>query len=49
LPLIHPGDLRPDAGSGLALFYALAGSLVLAHTAVILGYRAAEKQAAGYD
>ncbi len=48
LPLIHPGDLRPDAGLGLVFYYALAGSLILAHSAVILGYRAAEKQAAGY-
>ncbi len=45
LPLIHPGDLRPDAGLGLTLYNALAVILVLAHSAVILGYRPAERQA----
>jgi hypothetical protein len=43
LPLIHPTDLRPDAGAALALYYGLAGLLVLASLGIILGYRTAEK------
>jgi hypothetical protein len=44
LPLIHPTDLRPDAGTALALYYGLAGLVVLSNLSVILGYRAAEKK-----
>jgi hypothetical protein len=43
LPLLHPADLRPDAGSSLALYYALAGLVVLSGSLLILSYRAAEK------
>lgn len=43
LPLIHPADLRPDAGTGLAIYFALAGFAVVAHLLIILGYRAAER------
>jgi hypothetical protein len=43
LPLIHPGDLRPDAGNALILYYGLLAYFVIAHTAIILGYRSAEK------
>lgn len=44
LPLIHPADLRPDAGFTLVLYYILTGYAVLANAAVILGYRTAEKE-----
>ena len=44
LPLIHPNDLRPDAGATLALYYSLAGLIVLSNLGIILGYRAAEKR-----
>ena len=44
LPLIHAGDLYPEAGSALVLYYAVAGYAVLANLAVILGYRKAEKE-----
>jgi hypothetical protein len=43
LPLLHPGDLRPDAGTALALYYILAGLVLLANLGIILGYRAADK------
>jgi hypothetical protein len=43
LPLIHSSQLRPDAGSGLALFYAIAGLVIVANLAVIMRYRAAER------
>jgi hypothetical protein len=48
LPLAHPNDLNPDAGASLALYYLVAGFMVLAHLAVILGYRAAERRLAGH-
>ena len=48
LPLIHPNDLRPDASADLALYYALAGLLVLSHLGIILGYRTAEKKLASH-
>jgi hypothetical protein len=44
LPLIHPRDLHPDAGAKLAVYYSLAGLIVLASLGIILGYRAAEKR-----
>ena len=44
LPLIHPYDLRPDAGNALALYNSLAGLAVLLNAGVILGYRASEKR-----
>ena len=43
LPLLHPGDLRPDAGLGLALYYGVAGLVVLSSLSVIISYRSAEK------
>jgi hypothetical protein len=42
LPLLHPADLRPDAGSALTLYYILAGLVVLSSLGIILSYRAAE-------
>ncbi len=42
LPLIHPADLRPDAGPALALYYSLAGYAVLSSGGIILWYRTAE-------
>jgi hypothetical protein len=47
LPLIHPDQLRPDAGSGLALYYAVAVLVFVANLGVILAYRAAERDIAG--
>lgn len=44
LPLLHPNDLRPYAGTALALYYILAGLLVLSNLGIILGYRAAENK-----
>ncbi len=44
LPLLHSADLRPDAGTSLALYYSLAGLIVLTSSGIILGYRAAEKR-----
>ena len=43
LPLIHPSDLRPDAGFALTLYYAIAGYAVFSNLSIILGYLAAEK------
>jgi hypothetical protein len=48
LPLIHSASLAPDAGAGLALYYLLAGFMALAHLAIILSYRAAERRLAGH-
>jgi hypothetical protein len=48
LPLIHPNDLRPDAGIALALFYTLAGFIVLANLSIIIINRAAEQTLAGH-
>jgi hypothetical protein len=48
LPLIHPNDLRPDAGTALALYYSLAGLIALANLGIIMGYRAAEKRRTSY-
>ncbi|MBT7074397.1 MAG: hypothetical protein HN922_05765 [Anaerolineae bacterium] len=44
LPLFHPADLRPDAGSALTLYYILAGYALLANLSVILSYRKTEKE-----
>jgi len=43
LPLIHPADLRPDAGFSLTLYYALAGYALISNLWIILGYRKAER------
>jgi hypothetical protein len=43
LPLLHPADLRPDAGTALALYYAVAGLIVLSSLGVILSYRSAPR------
>lgn len=48
LPLLHPNDLRPDAGIALALYYILAVFILLSHSIVILGYRI-EKNLPSYD
>jgi hypothetical protein len=47
LPLVHPTDLRPDAGLHLLLYYTLAGITVLLYLAVIMGYRGPEKENSG--
>jgi len=44
LPLIHPADLRPDAGFTLTLYYLLAGYALLSNLGIILGYRKAEQE-----
>jgi len=44
LPLLHPADLRPDAGNALALYYVLAGLVILSSLGIILGYRTTEKK-----
>ncbi|MEN8240650.1 MAG: hypothetical protein ABFS17_01920 [Chloroflexota bacterium] len=43
LPLLHDGDLRPDAGPALTLYYAVAGFAVIANLGIILGFRSDEK------
>jgi hypothetical protein len=43
LPVVHPNNLRPDAGIALALYYILAGLIVLSNLGIILGFRAAEQ------
>ena len=43
LPLIHPADLRPDAGFSLTLYFVLAGYALLSNLGIILGYRKAER------
>ncbi len=43
LALLHPADLRSDAGSALILYYAIAGLVVLSSLGVILSYRNVEK------
>jgi hypothetical protein len=48
LPLIHPNDLRPDAGTTLALYYSLSGLIVLSNLGIILGFRAAERKLFSY-
>jgi hypothetical protein len=49
LPLLHPADLRPDAGPALALYYILAGLFVLSSLGIILSYRAAEKKLSNHS
>ena len=48
LPIAHPGDLRPDAGPSLALYFVMAGFAVLANLGIILSYRAPEQNLAGH-
>jgi hypothetical protein len=48
LPLLHPADLRPDAGTALALYYILAGLAVLFSLGVVLSYRAVERKLSSY-
>jgi hypothetical protein len=43
LPLIHSADLRPDAGSAMALYQVLAAYAVLASVGIIMRYRTAER------
>ena len=43
LPLLHQGDLRPDAGSSLAIYYTVAGFFVLTSLGFILSYRSKEQ------
>lgn len=47
LPLLHPVDLRPDAGSALTFYYVLTAFVALAGLGIILSYRAAEQQFSG--
>lgn len=44
LPLVHAADLKPDAGTSLALYFGLVGFLSLANLGLILRYRAAERR-----
>jgi len=44
LPLIHPNDLEPEHGTGLLLYYAVAGLMFLLHGGIILSYRSREKR-----
>jgi hypothetical protein len=48
LPLLHAGDLRPYAGSALALYYVVAGLVALSSLGVILSYRSAEREVASH-
>ena len=43
LPLLHSGDLHPEARASLTLLYITAGLFLVAFSAVILSYRNAEK------
>jgi hypothetical protein len=43
LPLLHPADLRPYAGTALAVYYTLAGLAVLSSLGIILSYRSTER------
>jgi hypothetical protein len=43
LPLVHPGDLRVDAGSSLVLYNVVSGLVLLANLAVLLSYRRTRK------
>jgi hypothetical protein len=49
LPLLHPADLRPDAGTALVLYYILAGLVVLSSLGIIFSYRSAEKMHLSHD
>lgn len=49
LPLLHANDLRPDAGAGLTLYYAVAGFIGLASLIIIFTYRNAEKEFTHHD
>lgn len=44
LPLVHPGDLRPDAGPSLILYYSLTGLAILANGWIIAKNRNIEKE-----
>ena len=44
LPLVHSGDLRPDAGTALVLYYAVAALATLLTLGTILGQRAAARK-----
>lgn len=48
LPLVHPNDLRAGGEAALALYYLLAGGVVLVHAALILRYRLTAPLAARY-
>jgi hypothetical protein len=48
LPLIHPNDLRPDAGNATLLYYSLAGLIVIANLGIILGNRNPVTRRAAY-
>jgi hypothetical protein len=49
LPLLHPADLRPDAGTALTLYYILAGFVVLSSLGIIMSYRNAEAKIPSHD
>jgi hypothetical protein len=48
LPLLHSGDLRPDAGGALTVYYVLVGLAILVSLGVILSHRGAEKKLASH-
>ncbi len=43
LPLLHPADLKPDAGISLTYFYLITGFFILAFGLIIFGYKSAKK------
>ena len=49
LPVLHQGDLLPDKGTALTLYYVLAGIVVLASLGVILNLRSAESALTSND
>ena len=49
LPLLHTGDLRPDAGTTLVLYYALAGLVVLSSLGILFSYRGIEANPPSHD
>ena len=42
LPLLHSGDLRPDAGNVMGLYYTLGSLIMLAGLGIVLSYRLAD-------
>lgn len=49
LPLLHSGDLRPNTGTALTIYYAVFGFIIVASLAVILSYRNIEKNRSNQD
>lgn len=49
LPLLHSGDLRPDVGMALTLYYTLAALVIVSSLVVIYSYRAVETRLSNSD